>query len=122
MVENINQAYQNMPSSSKADFYTSTGKKVGDFVLGFFGIWVVIVIVSLIFAGIQNIVNIRSGFGNIMFFVLPLILLILGLLFMALFFKIGRRYLAIGILSSAILPLLVYGACWVVIIGAGGFY
>jgi len=53
---------------------------------------------------------------------LPLILLILGLLFMALFFKIGRRYLAIGILSSAILPLLVYGACWVVIIGAGGFY
>jgi hypothetical protein len=121
MVENINQTYQNVQSSGKSDFYTSTGKKVGDFVLGFFGIWVVIVIVSLIFAGIRSLMNIRSGFGSIMFFVLPLILLILGLLLMGLFFKMGRRYIAIGILSSSVLPLLVYGACWVVIIGAGGF-
>ena len=118
MAENLRQSYSE--KSPKTDFYINNpGKAVGDFCLGFFGIWVVDTIVWFLLAGVFSTLN-AGILGN--FFVSIFIILILPfIIFPIIFFNIGRRYVAIGILSSLVLPLIIFGACLIIISGLGGF-
>jgi hypothetical protein len=86
-----------MPETNDGNknYYTSTARKVYDFFLGFVGAPVI----PAIIAG-----NARSSFG----WMLALGLMIAGVIVS---FKVGRHYLAIGMLSILAAPLLVLGAC-----------
>lgn len=90
----------------EADYYTTTGKKVGDFILGFFGI----VILNLIFGTALSFANL--GWANL------LISIVVFVFLLVLFFKIGRRFIAIGIISIALIPILIFGSC-LLLLGAG---
>jgi len=95
------------------NYYTNTKRKVLDFIIGFFGI----LLIMGIFLGILSFIgNLLEGISFSLG--LPLIHLIIGLLLIILFFKIGRRYIAIGIIWSTILSTLLYGIFWIVIIVA----
>jgi heme/copper-type cytochrome/quinol oxidase subunit 4 len=97
--------------SKKDEYYTSDGRRIGDFFIGFVGS-IVLVLIAYIFTTFN-----RSfvSFGALSLFA-PLALLILASVVSGIQ---GRRYIAIGIVSAIIIPLLFFGACWIVIIGTG---
>lgn len=82
-------------NDGKQDYYTGKARKIYDFFLGFIGA----PIIPAVIAG-----NARSSFG----WILALGLMIAGI---ALSFRVGRHYLAIGMLSILAAPLLFLGAC-----------
>lgn len=101
-----------------SDYYTTTGKKVGDFLIGFFGIWVISGFLSFFIAIINSIVfmnnyDIQGWIAGISF-VISLILYIVAIV---LAFHFKRHYIAIGIISSFVVPLLLVGACFAVFWG-----
>lgn len=99
----------------KLDYYTTVGRRILDFLGGFFGSYVLAVLASL-FINIMASVD-RSGVGVIVWLVLFFVLLIA--LIVASFMK-GRRYLAIGIIAAILIPLIVFGACLLIFAGMFG--
>lgn len=105
--------------TNQADVYTDNpGKAVKDFCLGFFGIWFAVFVFYMSFGFISNFLSFfRSSFllSSIVIYA------ILGIGGIILFRAKGRRYIGIGILVSFLIPLLVFGACLILIAGLGGF-
>lgn len=112
--QNIQQAYASQPSA-KQDYYDNAGKKVGDFAIGFFGMWILnVVIYAVVFFVMMSLMMGAAGFtflGIIGF----IVILDIVLIFLA-FYK-GRRYIGIGAIVSVIVPLLIAGACVAVLFG-----
>jgi hypothetical protein len=103
------------------DYYQSTASKATDFVIGFFGVWVVNALIGygsyLMFA---RLINWSANYTLIYSLTTIFYLVILGLniAVIILSFKRNRRYIGIGILCSAVLlPLLAFGACIVALSG-----
>jgi len=94
------------------DYYTTTGKKVGDFGKGFFLNIGIGIVASLLvsYLSIITSISIIGTIISILFFVMDVFLIIR-------FFKENRRYIAIGMLSSLIIPLLLFGACTLLLSG-----
>jgi len=67
--------------------------------------------------GFAGLFTSNLAFQQVMSLLLPLVLLIVGLFLVFLFFKMGRRYIAIGIFISSLLPLLIFGACFFILFG-----
>jgi hypothetical protein len=94
----------------KPGYYITTRRKIADFFLGFFGFAVLSWVCQLLSLYL---------FNKLVVYVLPnwityaysglVISVILSLIIY--FFKIGRKYIAIGIISLYLLPLLVVGGC-----------
>jgi len=96
-------------------YYDTSGKKVGDFLIGFFGIWVLnsifVAINSLIFGGFSG----PSFSGSIGMLTSVFPSLILDIVLIVYFLKFSeRKYIGIGMLNSVVLPLLIFGACLLV--------
>ena len=92
-------AAQSKPAN--ADYYTvNPDRKVGDFCLGFFGMIVSSILLFMLGAS--------SFFFGYLSYLLMFAVLILGI---TLPFTNGRRYIGIGVISSIIIPLLLFGAC-----------
>lgn len=90
----------------KPDYYTTSKKKVIDFILGFFGVIIInaIILTASLYAKIF-----QTGF---------LFSIVISIIAVVLFFKNGRRFIAVGMISISLLPLLVFGSC-VFVAGAG---
>jgi heme/copper-type cytochrome/quinol oxidase subunit 4 len=90
----------------KPDYYQRKGQKVFDFFVGFLGSLILCVVYLII------ITNYSASLGSIIAFVfnIPVIILILVL---ACFFSFssGRRFIGIGVISIAIIPLIAFGSC-----------
>jgi hypothetical protein len=129
----INQNFQNnnQQPTQKANYYQNdSNKKIIDFFIGFFGTMAFWIISAIVFSLINLFVNtiidsdiidfISAMLIFIMTFIqfLPLLFTIIGIVY---FFKKGRRFIAIGILSTIILPLLLFGACIIMLTGFGAF-
>lgn len=82
-------------------YYTTTGKRVGDFMLGFFGY--IIINLILVFVFLPLLAGFYWGYS---FF--PIVI---NALLLVLFFKIGRRFIAIGIISVILISILIFGSC-----------
>ncbi len=95
------------PARHKPDYYADAGSKVGDFCLGFFGTGVAVFVVAML-AGLLGPLGIVVGLAYQVAFIWGI----------AWGFKSGRRFVAIGILSTLILPLIVVGACFLFLFGA----
>ncbi len=95
-----------MNYESRTDYYTTPGKKVGDFLMGFFGF------LALSFVG-SILGSIISSFGSNGFIssIFGIFLLFVALGLCIFFFKIKRRFIAIGIISITLIPVLLFGSC-----------
>ncbi len=104
------------------EHYTTKGKKVGDFCIGFFGFWIFTMLLSgLSFLVMQLFWN-NWGYSiemisSIAAFVIEIIAAVGSIIF---FIKVNRGYITIGIISSIIIPLLITGACFGVVFGLNG--
>jgi hypothetical protein len=95
----------------KPSYYTTTKRKVSDFCIGFFGgimLNVLLVFLSFSLSRSGSFDWIGSLF-DLLFFVFLIVY----------FFKKGRRFIAIGMISMILLPLLAFGSCLVLIMGTG---
>lgn len=102
-IQNEKITYENV---SRADHYAKTSQKVGDFFLGFLG--------SLILPFAYSLISYVPIW--VYFFASVAILVALCILF----FKIDRRFIAIGIISISLIPILVFGSC-LLLLGGGSF-
>ena len=89
-------------------YYKTTGSKVTDFLLGFFGFPVLLSWGGMMLSRLRD-----PNLGS--YALTGAALLALGFCFYAV--QKGRKYIAIGIVSSIIIPLLVVGGCMMVIYG-----
>lgn len=110
-------------------YYTSAGRKWGDFAIGFFGSIAVNVVTQLITsmiistysnasqysigASISTEINYR-GVGLLVTFILSIVAIVYA-------FKRRRRFIAIGMIATACLPFLFLGGC-LLIIAAGSYH
>jgi len=123
MAEGINQAYQDTPvanTSNKKDYYgDSDGRRVGDFLLGFFGIWIIGLLIYFTIAGLLSTINLPVIGGGL---VTIAIMLEMAFLIFAIIFAFvkNRKYIGLGIIVSALVPLLIFGACLIMIMSMGG--
>lgn len=101
-------------------YFNNSSRKVSDFCIGFFGIFAVFLIIGILFSLIFAYLNsISYVFLPLSWLVMPLSIAIL-MLGTVISFKKGRRYIGIGIISSTLVPFLVFGACLLIFFGAGG--
>jgi len=82
---------------SKTNYYKKTSQKIGDFFLGFLG--------TLILPLMYTLISFIPGL--LYFFISVAILAALCILF----FKVGRRFITIGIISAGLIPILIFGSC-----------
>lgn len=99
-IQSEKNAFENV---SKDDHYTKTSQKVGDFFLGFLG--------SLILPFAYSLMSFIPIW--VYFFVSVAILVASCVLF----FKIGRRFIAVGIISMGLIPALIFGSCLLLLSG-----
>ncbi len=94
------------------DNYTNTNQKVKDFFKGFFlniGIGAIILVINF-FTGAAIFESSPTLTTRIVGIIVPLVFIPLEIFLLRRFFK-EKRYIAIGMLSSLLLPLLLTGFC-----------
>ena len=92
------------PKPKRTDYYTTKGKKIRDFLIGFIGIILILLISTFLSSAI-----LYAGL-IIFFFFLGIIVFLLILLSIK-----GRRFIVIGAVSFAIIPLIGLGSCLLII-------
>jgi len=90
----------------KNDYYTTTSRKVLDFIVGFFGI----ITVGIAWSFFGNLLSMIPGFG-VFGSVYMLLIPLFSIAAVVASFVLKRRYIAIGMISAMLIPLLVFGAC-----------
>ena len=88
----------------ESKYYTHVGRKIGDFFIGFVGITALVGAVA-VYAVPRNI-----GTGIALGVALEAMGVVIS-------FSIGRRFIAIGMLSALLIPVLALGACFVALSG-----
>lgn len=111
------------PEVKSADYYVTRGKKIGDFLIGFFGCYVLNTLIPSLFFVVFNIFR-NSEFGrwgmDVAGFSVTVLTLGLNIASVIYFFKIQRRFIAIGIIGAVVLLLLLVGGCFAVWAGSMG--
>jgi len=111
------------------DYYgDDKSKKIKDFLIGFFGMIAIQIAISIVSGvityaisslGRQSIMTVdsinTSLFVSSILFLVSIMVYIGGII---LAFVKGRRYIGIGILSIIAVALLIFGACFVIIVSA----
>ena len=123
-ITNVSQEPEVPPSFPepplKQGYYNSAGKKVGDFFIGFLGIWVINIVAGAIIS-IPGALFGSFSTGPAVFGIFGwLISLAIDIALVVLAFKFGRRFIAIGILTTFLIPILILGACFLMFIGSSG--
>jgi hypothetical protein len=96
----------------KSGYYTSTKRKVGDFFIGFFGG----VVLTILFSFLSSFLFRTSENYSLAVSSLSLVVTVFLIIFL---FRKGRRFIAIGLISMALLPLLAFGSCLLILTGLG---
>ena len=100
------QQTSNLPPSPppEPDRYSNNGNKIGDFMLGFFGIITLSVIIFFVLPGVAFLLS----------FIVPFVLI--GVILSVFFIPKSRRFIKIGIISALMMPVvffaLAFGMCY----------
>lgn len=92
------------------EYYKERKDKVIDFIIGFFGIWGLYTLLSVLSGLI--LLSLGTDAGIFIFSIPIFLLLIISIIAVIISFKKNRRYIGIGIMASYIIPLLLVGACF----------
>jgi hypothetical protein len=103
MAEEQKQENKSVPADP--GYYKDTGSKVTDFLFGFFGYPIIMSLAQLAFGPR------RPMWSGIQTWVTAVISLVLTITFVVFAYKRGRKFLAIGIISVLIIPLIAAGSC-----------
>jgi hypothetical protein len=111
--ENINSSHKDKGNiahgkKKKPDYYTTAGKKVLDFIIGFFGPLILYFFSSLLFSFFYpsgTLLSLAPALFNFIFLVIILLVLLI------VFAQIGRRFISIGISSVLLIFLIAFGSC-----------
>ncbi|MFH1191977.1 MAG: hypothetical protein V1655_00715 [bacterium] len=107
MEENKKQEGKNIHSNfKKDDYHTSKDKKAKDFLIGFFGIIILLFLYSIVISFAPLLFYFASMVWVIYF--IPIAAIVAA---PVIFFKRGRRFIAVGIVSALLIPFLVFGSC-----------
>ena len=93
------------------EYYINSGRKVVDFIIGFFGIWVVNAVLSAILQGISTL---AGGYFDAVMVVVSILLFIAEIIFLVFYVRRKRRYIFIGAITALVIPLLLVGACFAI--------
>ena len=105
---------QSPPSGT---YYTSGGRKVGDFCIGFFGLWFAFFLTGLI-------LSFFSRYAASFMALLIIFLFFIGTIILIIFaFAKGRKWIAIGILTNIVVSIILFIILIMILIAAfgGGF-
>lgn len=91
------------------DYYIKKSRKVGDFCLGFFGTIIVPMVVTFLINLFDYIFNFNGE--GILISLSSIGGLVAYLWLIIKFFRTGRRFISIGMLSIIIFGLLIFGGC-----------
>lgn len=90
--------------------------KVLDFILGFFGVYVVGFLINYFLLSANMLFGLNP---NLYYFInYPLVWFVLLVLFIIFFNKIKRKYISFGIMWAIIIPLILVGGCFAVFMGS----
>ena len=108
----------------KRDYYSgSARRKIADFCLGFFGMLIISILVLVLFGRINSLIIgllgiLNFSLGSILYQIFSLLILVVIILVCVKMFRIGRRYIGIGMLTYIIVvPLVLLGACFILLSG-----
>ncbi len=108
MAEEQNQENINVPAAP--GYYKTTRSKVTDFLAGFLGCPIVILL------ALFTVTSILPGdYGTLMGWVTLAVLTVLTIFLTVGAYKRGRKFIAIGIISLIIVPLIAAGSCLLII-------
>jgi hypothetical protein len=109
MPEEQKQEYTSLPAEPR--YYKNTASKVTDFLMGFLGYPMIMFFAQMAFGPeIPMRGSSLAGVGT------ALVSLALTVFFVVFAYKRGRKFIAIGILSLVIVPLIAFGSCLLVIL------
>ena len=105
------------------NFYTSDGRRIGDFCLGFFGAFIILPLLWFLYTFfISSFYKVLGRGGGVIIGFSSVIVIIIGLLSIILssyfLYKSRRKYIFFGILMAVLIPLLIFGACLIVLSNA----
>ncbi|MCF7861521.1 hypothetical protein K9M79_04725 [Candidatus Woesearchaeota archaeon] len=103
------------------EYYDTTAKKIVDFLIGFFGVIIFLVLMY----GLAILISINYDIDQYLLMFFLLVDAIIPILVGIISFPMKRMYIGIGIFSSYLIPLLIGGACFIALIGlssTGGFF
>ena len=100
MEENLDE---NLEGNKLQSYYDSKGKKIGDTLIGFFGGLFAYMIIA-------GIVNATDSMGT-----LVIVLSIIAYFVAVIMFSVkGRKFITVGLVLLAVIPLIVLGGCLLV--------
>lgn len=99
------QNTRNTDKPVEQGYYKDTSSKVTDFLVGFLGYPIVTLLAQLAFAPSAR------GLGGTDSVVMAVISLVLTVAFVIFAYKRGRKFIAIGIISLLIVPVIAAGSC-----------
>lgn len=103
-MENNNNTEQVVANISKDGYYTSRSLKFVDFIVGFIGT-IIVIYLFLVSSSFNSPIS------------LVVVAIILVVILPAIFFKIGRKFIAIGMFSVGIAGLILFGSCILMLSG-----
>jgi hypothetical protein len=98
------------------DYYTNGRRRVFDFLIGFFGPGLIGYVLYALYMLLlsPSYPSYASNQFQVWAFIVAAILY---LIVMIVPFKLGRRYIAVGAIAAVVVPLLIFGACLLVLAG-----
>ena len=101
-------------TSPDPDYYTTRGRKVGDFFMGMFGLYACLSAFYLLVFGLSR----TAAVWEVIWIIATLVLFGGPLVAIVMSFRKGRRFLGIGMISGIVFPLLFVGACFAIFVAA----
>lgn len=104
------QKQENKSVPADPGYYKDTGSKVTDFLVGFLGYPILTLMAQLAMSAWL------PKQANAAYWLTGLILTILTIIFIIFAYRLGRKFIAIGILSLLIVPLIAAGSCLLIVL------
>ncbi len=113
MPEEQKQGTESAPATR--GYYKDTGSKVTDFLVGFLGYPIIMLLAQMAFGpDIPMRGSSLAGLGT------AIVSLAFTVFFVVFAYKRGRKFIAIGILSLLIVPLIAAGSCLLIVMAVSG--
>lgn len=109
------QKQENPSVPAAPGYYKDTGSKVTDFLVGFIGYPIIVLLAQFSFG--PNLL--RKG-GELAAWGAAAVALCLTACLTVVAYRLGRKFIAIGILSTLLLPLIAAGSCFLIVLAVSG--
>lgn len=104
------QKTENKSVPADAGYYKDTGSKVTDFLVGFLGYPIIVLLARFALTP-----RLPREYAGVIAWVMGVVMMVLTIFLVVFAYKRGRKFIAIGILSLLIVPLIAAGSCLLIV-------